>query len=288
MYHFAKWDVIIVDDDPDVLALSALIMADFEVYGLPLVLHTAQTKAEAIELLEETPDLATNLALVFIDVVMETDAAGLEFCDYIREQIGNRIAQLFVRTGQPGLAPEKAVIDHHEINGYFTKIDSTEEKLYSVVKSGIRQFLWSHMAQTYMAGLNEVVGATDWREAIVQVLRSFVEPAPGVLADIPLYIAFEQQPFIQHKLDTKQADRWQNHSDQSDDMHLTRTGNLYRRDDTNVWGIRIVSGPTTVDVLLLCCTAFAPPQDLIVMTYEFLKSLSILWKRGSMASAVHE
>ncbi|MEZ4678390.1 MAG: hypothetical protein R2932_29655 [Caldilineaceae bacterium] len=107
MYHFAKWDVLIVDDEPDVLTLSELAMEDFEVYGLPLVLHTAQTKAAAIALLEETPGLAMNLALAFVDVVMETDTAGLDLCNYIREDIGNRLTRSSFARDSPVLRPSE-------------------------------------------------------------------------------------------------------------------------------------------------------------------------------------
>ncbi|MEZ4735549.1 MAG: hypothetical protein R3E79_51310 [Caldilineaceae bacterium] len=253
-------------------------MTDFEVYGLPLVLHTAQTKAAAIELLEEQPELALNLALAFVDVVMETDTAGLMLCHYIREEIGNRLTQLFIRTGQPGLAPERTVIDHYEINGYFTKLETTEEKLYALVKSGVRQFLWSHTAQRYMAGLTEVLGASPWRPKIERLLHSFVEPTPGALVDIPLYIAFDQRPIVQHNLAEQQAEQWQQQRDPAQALQFTQTGNRYVRTDGNLWGIQIVDGPTTVEMLLLCRTAFAPPPDLIVMTYDFLKSLATLWK----------
>ncbi|MCB0064567.1 MAG: hypothetical protein KDE19_20730 [Caldilineaceae bacterium] len=279
MYHFSKWDVLIVDDEPDVLTLSELAMEDFAVYGLPLVLHTAQTKAEAIALLEETPDLAANLALAFVDVVMETDSAGLDLCNYIREDIGNRLAQIFIRTGQPGLAPERTVIDHYEINGYFTKLDATEEKLYSLVKSGVRQFLWSHMAQTYMAGINEVLSAPDWHQKIGYLLHSFIEPTPGAPVNIPLYIAFNEQPLVQHQLDQQNVESWQQQQAHATVLHFTRTGNLYALADNNLWGITLVADATHTNVQLLCRTTFTPPQDLIVMTYEFLKSLATLWQQ---------
>jgi hypothetical protein len=38
---------------------------------------------------------------------------------------------IYVRTGQPGLAPERDVIDRYDINGYFSKAETTEDKLYS-------------------------------------------------------------------------------------------------------------------------------------------------------------
>src|SRR5688500_18109956 len=100
-----SWPILIVDDEPDVLRLSKLVMQDFTVYGLPLELHTAASKAEALELMktELTPVLpsvpAPRVAVAFIDVVMESDTSGLELCEHIRDTMGNKVVQLFIRTG---------------------------------------------------------------------------------------------------------------------------------------------------------------------------------------------
>ena len=40
------------------------------------------------------------------------------------------------------MSPERAVLDRYDINGYFTKAEATEDKLYSLVKS-VRQYLWT-------------------------------------------------------------------------------------------------------------------------------------------------
>ena len=42
---FKEREVLLVDDEPDVLQVSRLAMRHFEVYGLPLRLHTATSKA---------------------------------------------------------------------------------------------------------------------------------------------------------------------------------------------------------------------------------------------------
>ncbi len=104
MFH-KEWEVFLVDDEPDVLSVSKLAMKDFEVYGVPLRLITAESKAEALELLNKAPRHAAVISVAFIDVVMETDTAGLELCQYIREDMNNPHTQLYIRTGQPGIAP---------------------------------------------------------------------------------------------------------------------------------------------------------------------------------------
>ena len=75
-----EWPVLLVDDDPDVLAVSKLAMKSFEIDGVPIKLFTATSKDEAVKLLSG-PLGSTALPYVsvaFIDVVMETDHAGLD------------------------------------------------------------------------------------------------------------------------------------------------------------------------------------------------------------------
>jgi hypothetical protein len=120
-------------------------MKSFEIDGVPIRLFTATSKEEAVKLLSGSLGGTTlpYISVAFIDVVMETDHAGLDLCRYIREtQMDEPDDQ---RTGQPGIAPERDVIDRYDINGYFSKVETTEDKLYSKVKEGIRQFDFASM-----------------------------------------------------------------------------------------------------------------------------------------------
>jgi CheY-like chemotaxis protein len=172
MLLFAReWPVLLVDDEPDVLAVSKLAMKNVEVDGVPIVLHTATSKAEAVGLLEGPlgGSVAPHVAVAFVDVVMETDHAGLELCQHIREKLNNRLMQIYIRTGQPGVAPERSVIDRYDINGYFSKVELTEDKLYSLLKAAVRQFRFSSMAlaefsvvASALANANSVQNLTDY------------------------------------------------------------------------------------------------------------------------------
>src|SRR5213078_1197307 len=100
---FAKEiSVLAVDDEPDVLSVTKLALRNMKVGGLPLNVHTASSKAEAIELLNGPLGSQvrgiSRIAVAFIDVVMETDHAGLELCEYMRDTMGNKITQIYVRT----------------------------------------------------------------------------------------------------------------------------------------------------------------------------------------------
>ena len=107
------------------------------------------------------------------------DTAGLELCDYIRETKGNKVVQLFIRTGQPGVAPERHVIDHYDINGYFTKAEATEDKLYSLVKTGVRQYLSFLAAMTMSMMTSVAISAAGSRES----LRGVVQMMPMLRRD---------------------------------------------------------------------------------------------------------
>src|SRR5437588_6632495 len=113
--HLSEFHILVVDDDRDFLEVTRLAMRNYKVYGLPLRLHMATSKAEAIKLLGTTLSLGRSdisiASVAFVDVVMETDQAGLELCEHIREEMQNWYLQLYVRTGQPGIAPERSVID---------------------------------------------------------------------------------------------------------------------------------------------------------------------------------
>ncbi len=174
------WPILLVDDDPDVLKVSTLAMKNFQIDGQPVRLYTAKSRAEAVELLSTTlgGQFLAYVAVAFIDVVMETDTAGLELCEFIREKQQNRLTQIYIRTGQPGVAPERAVIDRYDINGYFTKVELTEDKLYSLVKAGVRQFDFTNIALGAFQVVTRAIAEADSWEHLAKTLNGSLEAMP--------------------------------------------------------------------------------------------------------------
>lgn len=132
----AKWKVLLVDDEPAVHEASRLILSGLTFEGRAVELLSAISAAQAREILTRHGDVA----LVLLDVVMETDDAGLALVRHIREQLGDNDMQIILRTGQPGMAPERDVVLRYEINGYFLKTDITAQRLHSIVISALRSF----------------------------------------------------------------------------------------------------------------------------------------------------
>ena len=130
------WIVLVVDDEPDIHAVTRLTLegARFEGRGVRLV--NAHSAAEGREALAQHPEAA----LILLDVVMESDDAGLAFVRHVRETLGNREVRIVLRTGQPGVAPARTVIDHYEIDDYRTKTELTSERLYVSVAAALRTY----------------------------------------------------------------------------------------------------------------------------------------------------
>ncbi len=131
-----RWKVLLVDDEPAVHEVSRLILAGLTFEGRAIELLSASSAAQARELLGHQRDVA----LVLLDVVMETDDAGIALVQYIREQLHDTDVQIVLRTGQPGMAPEGDIVRRYEINGYFLKTEITAQRLQSIVISALRNY----------------------------------------------------------------------------------------------------------------------------------------------------
>ncbi|MEO5362037.1 MAG: HD domain-containing protein [Magnetococcus sp. DMHC-8] len=128
------WRLLVVDDDPDILALTRISLSDFRFDDRPLLMTQATSAAQARQLLADEPPFAAAL----IDVVMETPDAGLRLVEHIRNVRQDHVIRLIIRTGQPGSAPEKAVIDQYDIDDYKEKTELTAWKLYTTVRTALK------------------------------------------------------------------------------------------------------------------------------------------------------
>ncbi len=81
-----------------------------------------------------------DIALVLLDVVMESEDAGLRVARAIREDLRNRHIRIILRTGQPGVAPERQVIESYDINDYKAKTELTRDKLFTAVLGTLRSY----------------------------------------------------------------------------------------------------------------------------------------------------
>lgn len=276
---FKHWPILLVDDEPDVLAVSKLAMKNFDVYGLPLKIYTAASKAEAIRLLKGDAEVACSLAVAFLDVVMETDAAGLELCDYMRNEEGNKLTQIFIRTGQPGLAPEREVIDKYDINGYFTKVEATEDKLYSLVKSAVRQYLSSGMALATVGLLNSMMAAGESRQKLLHAV-STVGGLSTEQDDTPRWLIVNDEVLFSEEVGGHEVIALRDKMRALQRFPLTPFGDIYVKGENGFQMIEAASSPTKSATTYLFRTRFTPPEHIINLMHSFVTGLATAWHQS--------
>lgn len=130
------WRVLIVDDDVDVHVVTKFSLSNACFMGRRLSFLHAYSAGEALAILRNTPDIA----LVLLDVIMETSEAGLKLARQIREELGNKLVRIVLRTGQPGQALEHSIILDYDINDFWCKTDLTTRKLFTTVISSLRGY----------------------------------------------------------------------------------------------------------------------------------------------------
>lgn len=172
------WKLLVVDDEPDIIALTQLSLKGFSFAGRPLEILSARSAYAAKDILAEHGDIAVAL----IDVVMETDDAGLRLVEYIRNERKNLMLRIVIRTGQPGIAPERFVIDHYDIDDYKDKTELTATRLYTTVRTAIKSYRDLKTIDLNRIGLSHVLAAApDIYRLADTSLSQFFE---GVLTQI--------------------------------------------------------------------------------------------------------
>ncbi|HRV93643.1 MAG TPA: ATP-binding protein [Anaerolineae bacterium] len=130
------WKVMLVDDKAEAHQVARLALQKFKFEDKPLQFISAYSADEAQQLIEAHPDTA----LILLDIVMEENDSGLKVANYIRNILKNRLVRIVLRTGQPGQAPEEAVIMDYDINDYKVKTELTREKLLTTVMGALRSY----------------------------------------------------------------------------------------------------------------------------------------------------
>ncbi|MCL2830910.1 MAG: DUF3369 domain-containing protein [Betaproteobacteria bacterium] len=181
------WKIMIVDDEPEVHTITRLALSGFEFEGRPLQFISARSGAEAKALFSEHPDIA----MVLLDVVMETEDAGLDVVRYIRDQINNRMTRIILRTGQPGQAPERRVVLEYDINDYKTKTELTAQKLFTSIVAGLRAYADLEIIEQNRRGLEEIINAS----ASIFKIQSMERFVQGVLTQLVSLLRLGENSF---------------------------------------------------------------------------------------------
>jgi response regulator RpfG family c-di-GMP phosphodiesterase len=191
----APWKVLLVDDEPDIHDITKLTLSRFRLDERSLTFLHAYSGAEAKEILARESDIA----LVFLDVVMEKEDSGLEVARWMRKDLDNQFSRIVLRTGQPGQAPEERVIVDYDINDYKEKTELDRTKLFTTTFAALRAYRDimkvedARRAQhTYREGLERVIAAS----AHIFQQRNLKDFASGLLQQVVALLRLEQSMLL--------------------------------------------------------------------------------------------
>ena len=170
------WRVLIVDDDGDVHKATELAMQGLEVEGQPLAFLHASSAAQARQLLASEEDLA----VVLLDVVMESEDAGLQLVRCIRDELGLTALRIVLRTGQPGYAPEIETVRAYDINDYKTKSELTRTRLYTLLTAAVRSYRQICALEANRRGLEMIIESST----ALSRMRGLSRFAEGVVTQL--------------------------------------------------------------------------------------------------------
>jgi len=150
------WKLLIVDDEMEVHSVTKLALRDFVFQGRNIEFISAYSGKQA----KEKIDTVDDIAVILLDVVMETDDAGLQVASYTRDVAQNKLVRIVLRTGQPGQAPERDVIINYDINDYKSKTELTSQRLFTTIISAFRSYKDLVSIEYNRQGLERVIDAS--------------------------------------------------------------------------------------------------------------------------------
>lgn len=180
----APWVVLLVDDDAEVHTVTKLALRGFEFQGKGLELLSATSGKQGLEIFASRDDIA----LAIVDVVMESEHAGLDLVHAVRNKLDNHRTRLVLRTGQPGQAPEDRIIRDYDIDDYKEKTELTLQKLRTLLYSKLRAYRDLWVIEQQRDGLSRVMQAT----AHVQNANSLTVFASAVLSQLTSLLHLDQ------------------------------------------------------------------------------------------------
>ncbi len=184
----AVWRVLIVDDDQDVHASTELALKGTPILGRPLEFLHTYSAAETVQFLRREQDIS----VILLDVVMESENAGLNLVHIIREELGLQETRIVLRTGQPGYAPEIQAIRDYDINDYKTKSELTHTRLYTTLTVAIRSYDQIRAINANRRGLDMIVRASGE----LMELRGIQGFAAGVITQLAALLRLPPEGLI--------------------------------------------------------------------------------------------
>ncbi len=125
--------VLVVDDDEDVHIGTKIVLRDFIFDKRPIEIISCYSGNDARSVMQSH----TDISVILLDVIMETESAGLDVVTFIRNELKNQQVRIILRTGH---CSEDEVFEKYDINFFLDKTNLSSRDLNMHIKSALRSF----------------------------------------------------------------------------------------------------------------------------------------------------
>ncbi len=124
------WNILVIDDDMEVHAITTLALKGVKIHGKGLNLIHAFSSIDGIAYLKDR----SNIDLILLDMVMETQDAGLKVAQWLNEESDQDTRPVVIlRTGHPGLLTTDDIMTNTHFDGMIEKSRVTYHNLINLL-----------------------------------------------------------------------------------------------------------------------------------------------------------
>ncbi|MFP8967752.1 EAL domain-containing protein [Pokkaliibacter sp. CJK22405] len=182
------WRVLAVDDDAEFQKSLSFALESMEILGKPIELVQAYSMAQASTMLAHSEEFA----VVLVDVVMETDDAGLRLISAVRDILGVTDTRFILLTGQPGMAPVESVMQDYDLSDYLLKSDLGSRGIRTLLTGAVRNYEQLHLVSAAKRGLQLIVESSNRLLGI----RNLTDIASAALAELATLIGVSDEGLV--------------------------------------------------------------------------------------------
>ncbi|MBF8273604.1 MAG: response regulator receiver sensor signal transduction histidine kinase [Magnetococcales bacterium] len=130
------WKIMIVDDDPEVHKVHGELLKDFFFENRSVQLVSSFSGSQAKERIRENKDVA----LILLDLVMETQDSGIEVAHYIRKELKMNTIRIVLCSAKEDPWDEDGLFKSVGINDCYNKTGLDAARLRTLVRSALRGY----------------------------------------------------------------------------------------------------------------------------------------------------
>jgi len=134
--NHSKWKLLVVDDQLDFHYIFQSFVSDYHYANRSIEFLSAYSGEQARQMLMSHK----NIALVFLDVVMESEREGFEIVKFIRDKLDNHVVQIVLVTGNFENVPAYEIINTYDINMFCSKEELYYQKVLYLVSASLRAY----------------------------------------------------------------------------------------------------------------------------------------------------